>query len=261
MSSQIKTKAYWWKGTPNFGDQLTRLILHHFGIETEWSSLAEAEVVVTGSQLDFVPEDWSGIVAGAGFLKPKETKKQDPQQLSIMGVRGELTARRLRRANEDWVIGDPGLLASELVPADREQHEWGVIPHWSDTELVPKFSHLDALVINPRDDPDAVLAQIGSCRKIVSSSLHGIIVADSFGIPRQFEAFPSMAKWREGGKYKFEDHGSAVGVPVRFGELQTAPLNRVEAIQFQLFEMLSELPHVLATKTPTTPHLPPRSFR
>jgi hypothetical protein len=39
------------------------------------------------------------------------------------------------------------------------------------------------LVINPLAKPDLYLRQLVSCRSIASSSLHGMIFADAYGIP------------------------------------------------------------------------------
>lgn len=231
--------AYWWIGRPNFGDLLTPLLMAHF-CETEvvWALRESADMIMVGSLLDQMPSDWAGLVAGAGQLHAKFLV--DLPRATFLGVRGPLTAFSLGSRGKDLCIGDPGLLANELVQPTKE-HVLGIVPHWSDIELEfrPEFKSFDPLIIRPSGDPIEVLRQIGSCRKIVSSSLHGIIVADAFGIPRRTE----MAKIfvREGGDYKFRDHAAAVGVPFKVGVTQQAPRYLIQDRQHELYDMLIAL--------------------
>ena len=71
----------------------------------------------------------------------------------------------------------PGLLAPVLVPAVPKTIDVGVIPHWTDTEL---WQRERGVLIDVCGDPLDVITQIASCHQVVSSALHGIIVADAF---------------------------------------------------------------------------------
>jgi pyruvyltransferase len=171
--------SYWWKGRPNFGDELGPLLLKRFAdVDVDWAPVVSADLISVGSLLHLLPQDWSGIVAGSGTLFENTPRRFNNAQ--VLGVRGPLTARGMRNAGT-LAIGDPGLLANELVVAHKE-HDLGLVPHWSDTDLEhrPEFKKYKPLIIRPDGDPKWVLRQIGSCRKIVSSSLHGIIVADGW---------------------------------------------------------------------------------
>lgn len=245
-------KCYWWRNgsTKNFGDELSQLILSHFAqVDVERSNPATAEIVSTGSVLDVLPPKWSGIVAGSGQLHSRT--RSDLTNARVFGLRGEFTAKFTKLSDNDrtnLVIGDPGLLASELVTVERFRHELGVVPHWSDNDLYHRelaqsrrYHYAEPILINPMNDPATVIAQIGSCKKIVASSLHGIIVADSFGIPRRTEQFAKMSSPYEGGAFKFADYASSIRQPIEFGKLQTAPIARIAAMQSELFEMFCEV--------------------
>ncbi len=166
-------------------------------------------------------------------------------------MRGYLTLERLTGIpqNSYTTIGDPGLLASELYPAEhRGKYEVGVLPHWSDytlyqneLERAEAAGEPDPILIAPSWPTSKVIKLIGSCRHIVSSSLHGIIVADSFALPRRAERFPNIDKPYEGGDFKFHDYSSALKIPFVFGEYQTAPIEQVYSIQYRLFEMFQML--------------------
>ena len=228
--------GFWWVGRPNFGDLLTPLLLAHFGnVEIGWAPAADADLVCVGSVLEHMPPDWPGIVAGSG--KMYEKSDFSLPNATILGVRGPLTAKNFRG---NFVLGDPALLADELVSVDKE-YNLGIVPHWSDTELEfrPEFKKYKPHIIRPAGDPLEVLREIGSCRKIVSSSLHGIIVADAFGIPRRVEMTKVFEK--EGGDFKFRDHNLAVGVPHTVGLTQEAPRYRVQDRQQELYDMLIDV--------------------
>jgi pyruvyltransferase len=231
--------AFFWQGRPNFGDLLTPLLLAHFAnTEVMWAPAADADLVCVGSILEALPPGWDGIVAGAGKLK--ESSNINLTMATVLGVRGPLTAGSVKGIGKDYVLGDPGLLANELAHVDKE-HDLGLVPHWSDGELEtrPEFLKYNPRIIRPSTDPIEVIQEIGRCRKIVASSLHGIIVADAFGIPRRVE----MAKIfeREGGSWKFRDHDGAVGVKFQVGVTQEAPRYIVDDRQSELFDMLKSV--------------------
>jgi pyruvyltransferase len=130
-----------------------------------------------------------------------------------------------------------------LVTVKRRTHNLGILPHWSDDVLAtdPRFAKYHPLVIDPGGDPLDVVRAIGSCHKIVTSSLHGAVVADSFGIPRRIEVAPTFAKGNEGGMFKFRDYNASVGVPHRVGVTQRAEKQNVETIQHILFDLYDSL--------------------
>ncbi len=247
-------KCYWWKNGPttNFGDELSYLLLSHFSniqVERADPTTSDIEIVSTGSVLDILPTRWTGIVAGSGQLHA--STRRDLSAARVFGLRGEFSARFSKLSKTDranLVVGDPGLLASELAPVESLKYELGIVPHWSDTELFPKelaasrrYRYAEPILIDPTGDPKSVITKIGSCKKVVASSLHGLIVADSFGIPRRAECFPRMSSPYEGGKFKFADYASSIRQPIQFGTLQTAPTDRIFTLQTELFEMFNEI--------------------
>ncbi len=206
-------KAYWWREVPNFGDSFTPLLLEHFAYKkAEWAPISHASIIVIGSVLEHIPPLWDGYILGAGRLiensRTNVIQMKTGISAKILALRGPLTARGIPG---NYALGDPGILANELVGIQEKHWTHGILPHWSDNELVPRFKALIApeyrvLVINPKDDPLTVLHQIGSCHKLVTSSLHGMIAADAFGIPRRVEICKQMAK--EGGDFKFRDYSA-----------------------------------------------------
>ncbi len=236
----LKTRsAYWWKGRPNFGDALTPLLLERFSrVRAVWSEPQDAEILSVGSILESLKlyPDWDGVVLGSGKLY--DTYKPTLQRASVMALRGPLTAEI-----PGVVLGDPGILSDELVTVSKRTFDLGIVPHWSDNDLEKRREFRGVwktVVIDPEGDPLDVIQQIGSCKKIVSSSLHGVIVADAFGIPRRTEVAPRLLN-NEGGTFKFLDWAASIGVPFSIGETQAASRHRVESMQHQLFDTFEEL--------------------
>jgi len=234
--------VYGWRRPPlhNFGDELNNWILARLGVECTWAPPAQADLVLVGSVLEHLPPGWTGTVCGAGKLR--ENSEVDLSAANVIALRGRLSAARVRGVPTSVVLGDPGLLASKWVPQTVAKYDLGVIPHWSDQKLAQRFPY--GHIIDVRRPPGEVITEIASCKRVVSSSLHGLVVADSFGIPRRAELFPSADK--EGGDFKYRDYASIYDTDPSFGEFWRAPYARVEEVREQLRA-------ALATATGTTP--------
>jgi pyruvyltransferase len=223
-------KAYFWTGHRNFGDLLTPLLMSQLaGIEVSWSPPADAELIAVGSIANHIPRGWSGIVYGAG--KPRQNEKIDLSKATVLALRGALTAAG-SGAKGDYVLGDPGLLVSLLPDITvSDTIPLGVVPHWEDRNLV---DHFPGHPIDVQGDPLEVIRQIAACKRIVSSSLHGIIVADAFGKERRWERSTRQKP------FKFADHGTVVDrfLPSQWGRANPV---KVKAAQKALMAALSRL--------------------
>lgn len=242
-------KTFYWAKKQNFGDLLGSLVLKKFTkLDSTWANPADAQLVIIGSVLDQLPPDWSGIVAGAGKLHEK-TKLILPNA-KILAVRGPLTAKGLKG---DFVSADPALLADELVGPVDKIYDLGLVPHWTDRTLEHevKFLKYNPKIIRVNADPLQVIREIGQCRKIVSSSLHGIILADAFDIPRRIEISPRMLTHahQEGGLFKWQDYQASLGKKLKIGVTEWLDHNIILERQYELFDMLEELKEILVNET------------
>lgn len=238
-------KAYYWNKKANFGDSLTYLLLKKFAhLESKWSSPEDAELVMVGSVLDQLPKGWTGVVAGAGKLHEKT--QLDLSKAEVLAVRGPLSAKGLKG---DIVLADPGLLADELVPNQDKIYNLGIVPHWTDKTLEhdSRFKKFDPKIIRVSDDPIEVIRQIGQCKKIVSSSLHGIILADAFGIPRRIEISPRAISHahQEGGLFKWRDYSLSLGLELEIGKTIEVDKYKIVDKQFELFDVMEEVRKLL----------------
>lgn len=231
---QKSIKLYYAK-LANMGDLLNDLVIRRcFGCEVERCSFLDGQMSAIGSHLAMytyhgtilmkVQQLINGIrsprvfVWGTGFINYDDCKGRFfKREMEFCAVRGELTRQNLERMTGkrlDIPTGDAGILADMLLDEVPEKlYDLGVIPHICDLKdlaveaLAQKYEN--AVIINVKDDPIAVVRQIAQCRHVLSSSLHGLIVADSFHVPNMHIVFDERLK---GDGYKFDDYYSAYHV-------------------------------------------------
>lgn len=119
-------------------------------------------------------------------------------------------------------LGDPALLAPLLFKENfGKKYSLGIVPHWSMysdqvfRDLSKKYPN--SIIINVLDDPLIVLRQIAQCECVVSTSLHGLIVADAFGVPNQWIYTRSLGH----SDFKFLDYYSAFDISKEAIDLNT----------------------------------------
>lgn len=192
----------------NFGDQLTPVLLRHFGVPVTWARPPRCDLICVGSVLSKVPNGWTGTVLGTGFILP--SMRKDLSHARVLGVRGELTRRRARLPR-GTVLGDPGILVGDLLDdLTPSEGSPAILPHYVDHDMARRHPGLP--VINIRGEPREVIRQIASASVLYTSSLHGLIAADALGVPHVLELSRTI-----GGLFKFLDYASAFGEVIRPG--------------------------------------------
>lgn len=226
-------RIYYWRGHPNFGDRLNWSILKFLGADFGYSQPDQANLVLVGSILEHLPPDWRGTVLGAGKLH--EGSFVDLSKARVLALRGPLTLAGVRLAEHHRpVLGDPVLLITDWIRQWGAKYDLGVVPHWSDADLPRRYPY--GHYIDVRWHPERVVQEISKCKRIISSSLHGLMVADAYGIPRQAELFALASK--EGGDFKFRDYAALYNSDPNFGRMWKAPYQVVEHIKCELRRVL-----------------------
>ncbi len=218
--------VYWASSRRNFGDVLTPLLLERlFGLPARHVSYRQAEMIAIGSLLQKYTvsrANWLRRlqesrrpplrVWSTGFIEPVAPGRVLPRRVVVSALRGKRSRAELERLTGgifDVPLGDGGLLAPHLLekrPAVR--HTFGLVPHYrdaADPAVRELAARLDAAVIDVLAEPLETLERIASCRFILSSSLHGLVAADAFGIPNRRIVFGSGII---GGDFKFDDYYS-----------------------------------------------------
>jgi hypothetical protein len=208
-------------GIRNFGDELSPLFVEMASNRRiELSTVANCEIISLGSILEGVSKklyqrklklNFNSIhVWGTGLIGSKDIKRKIiTNNFNVHAVRGIKTQEKI--GARTTVFGDPGLLAKHLIPTQRKKIKILIMPHISHRNLV-EITELHnkikgSVIADLSQDPIDILKLISSADLVLSSSLHGLICADSFGVPNiRLDVGPAL----KGGDFKFDDYYSSI---------------------------------------------------
>ncbi|WP_051378919.1 polysaccharide pyruvyl transferase family protein [Derxia gummosa] len=208
--------ALYWMETPwpgNVGDILNAWLIEKLsGIPPRHVPAAKGLLAV-GSVVRLAgPES---VVWGAGT--PRMTDRLDPRA-RWLAVRGPLTRRLLLASGGDCpeIYGDPAWFAPMLYrPAPRApRHKLGLVCHYDNAgEIVAGEGVKTISVLRAGyEGIEAFIDELHDCEAIVSSSLHGLILAQAYGIPARWVEVTDSAKGLPGDGCKFRDYFMTVGL-------------------------------------------------
>lgn len=207
-------------GKVNFGDDLNVPLVEHLSgmkvrlFNTLLCKRRKENLLAIGSIIENFSNEES-VIWGSGAMYGDRPLQHKPKK--VCAVRGKLTREYLLSQGVDCpeVYGDPALLFPTFyTPTLGKKYNLGVIPHYHDFDLphVKAFreNHPEILFIQLQNyiSWQDIINRICSCERIVSSSLHGMILSDAYGIPNvRMTCSDSI----EGGDFKYKDYMSGVG--------------------------------------------------
>lgn len=168
--------------------------------------------LVIGSTIDMLcrpnTEVWgAGIIDGSKPLRVKPRK--------VYAVRGPLTREKLLEEGVECpeIYGDPALLTPLYYqPNKQKRYKYGIISHVSNQATVANLclnekcvsECTDVKIINLGQYTHwhDIIDQVCECELILSSSLHGLIIAEAYHVPNVWIEF---GKPLIGGHFKFHD--------------------------------------------------------
>lgn len=214
--------VYWRPGDGvNFGDELSRTIVELMLARKGTTVFDEVPVtrrmLAIGSVIHYASDD--SVIWGSGVNGSVVEAAHTYKTLDVRSVRGPLTAKFLSKRGifVPEIYGDPGLLIKALTGSrfgTRKTGKTGIVPHMSDLhrpEVTRLHNASGEFIIDPYRSWNVVVDEIASCDFIISSSLHGLVVADAFGIPAIYVRLGD----REG-LLKYEDYYAGTGRSLRF---------------------------------------------
>ncbi|WP_431135835.1 polysaccharide pyruvyl transferase family protein [Psychroserpens mesophilus] len=187
----------------NFGDLFSSDLLNFLGYKLVYvDDYKKSSMSLTGSILQMYHQDFSGFVMGSGFIHERFNRSGSNWKVKI--IRGPLSKAQCGYT-EKCLFGDPGILASVVFPKRvNKKYRLGILPHCVDYEDVKKLNFEGQVkIISARQSAKDVALEIQECDYIASSSLHGLIFADSYGIPNIHIRFGDKLI---GGNHKFKDY-------------------------------------------------------
>lgn len=188
---------YYWQqpNFVNFGDYISLKIVERVvggpvRLYKKKTGVTERRLLAVGSLLFCAKDD--DVIWGTG-TNGKRASKQDYtfKRLDVRAVRGPLTREFLMKnygIDCPEIYGDPALLMPYLFPEFKKKpnpkYDYIIIPHYTEKKLFPKEVYRN--VVYPTDPWDTIVSKILDSKFVISGSLHGIIVAEAFGIPAKY---------------------------------------------------------------------------
>ena len=215
---------FWKEGNfTNFGDYLAlkiveRIVGKPLRFYNKKNLKQDRKLLALGSIFYFANEN--DVVWGAG-INGKRLDKKDYSftDLEIKAVRGPLTKKYLKDNFEiecPEIYGDPALLVPYLFPefkkSETPSRDYVIIAHYLEIKHFKRSE--DDHIVYSTDPWNQVIEAILDSKFVISGSLHGLIIAEAYGIParalRISDAEPV---------FKYHDYYSGTGRP----EFQFAP--------------------------------------
>lgn len=157
------------------------------------------------------------IIWGTGFMTYMDL--QNFKFKKICSVRGPLTRLLLKSyyINCPDIYGDPALLMPLFYkPSIKKKYTMGIIPHYSQFKVCKKMdiNNINYKIINiaEENNEEKFIDDILSCNIILSSSLHGIIVAHAYNIPTVWISINNNVP--SGNLFKYFDYFLSVGLTI-----------------------------------------------
>jgi pyruvyltransferase len=196
LTEDGKVPVHWWTHAKNFGDLLSpwlvRKITHR---DVAYVDCHQINYTTIGSILGHATDN--SILWGTGAFgteKPRRKNQTEFKRFSpnanYTAVRGPLTRNILETKGIKCprVYGDPALLTPRYFTPhsvrDEEKYTLGIILRWSEkSKQKEEFDPRVKVIYLDTDQIEETIQDICSCHNILTTSLHGLIMADAYGIP------------------------------------------------------------------------------
>lgn len=203
-----------------------------------WNLFRHEDVLSIGSIITWMTTQ-NSIIWGSGIVYPDRELSAKPKR--VLAVRGPLSRQYLLNRGIECpeIYGDPALLFPRYYnPNSKKTYRLGIIPHFRDkkNKLVERFAQetsikiIDVENIHPWHQ---FIDDICSCDYIASSSLHGIIISDAYGIPNIWVEFSGG----ESKRFAFQDYYQSVGrsgqVPLIIQDNKTSIEEIIDSIEWE----------------------------
>lgn len=218
LAQEIGLPLYYWQAASyvNFGDFLSfklveRMVGGHLeavckknGLEGRKKMLAIGSVMTMAREMD--------VIWGSGVkCDTLDPARYQFTHLDIRAVRGPKTRRYLQETLGvacPEVYGDPALLLPYFFPEFKKKrdptYDYIVIPHYSELADFVGTSN----VVSSIEPWDYVIDKILDSKLVIATSLHGIIVAEAFGIPARLLRVSDNQPL-----FKYQDYYEGTGRP------------------------------------------------
>ena len=196
-------------GSRNFGDHLSSIVVsamlarRHLSLEDQ--VVRRTRLLAIGSVMHFAKN--GDTVWGSGVNGKMPLDLLTARDLDFRSVRGPKSAALLRERGHivPDIFGDPALLVPKLFGqrfAPNPKQDWIFVPNLHDIAGVTD----DIPFVSPLLGWNHCISRILEAKFVVASSLHGIIIAEAFGIPARFVRLSETES-----PFKYDDYAQGTG--------------------------------------------------
>lgn len=236
-------KLFWYSTTrlenmpkENFGDLLSKYLVEKISKKrVKWVSpkayrflfFLKKNYLVIGSILSHSTK--KSIVWGSGIIKSNE----NVNAREFLAIRGPKTRERLLqlgKLNVPEIYGDPAILTPEFYkPIIENKYKVGVICHYVDFEEISlNVKDENIKVINLlTNNVESKIDEILSCKYLISSSLHGVIIGHAYNKPSLWVKFSEKLY---GDDIKFYDYFKSVSLEINNPTLIKGEMNELSLL-------------------------------
>jgi pyruvyltransferase len=223
--SDKRLRLFWWneikimhKKKENYGDMMGKYLVEKIsGKSVDWvfpkhfsfKNYFQPIYVTIGSILTHVNEHC--VVWGSGII----SKEYSIKKAKFLAVRGPQSRQYLLNQGYEVpdIYGDPALLLPDYyAPVIEKKYKFGIVPHYTDYKKIMQEyqDQKEVLIIDlMTNDVEEVTNLFLQCGRIISSSLHGIIVSHAYQIPAVWVKFSDKLF---GDGIKFQDYFESVEI-------------------------------------------------
>ena len=212
-------KFWFADGIPNFGDFVTPWLASYFTnrpiLNVRNIPSSEGAILGVGSIVQAFGENhkkikvWgSGIISADNHLATA-TKLKKTRLDHVYACRGELTKKFFNDYDfsHSNILGDPALLFGKLYEPKKnkiKKYKYAIIPHYIHFKIFEEMKIKDCIIVDVRNELTSVIDQIANSEKVISTSMHGLIIAQSYNIP-WLHLYINNGRLLMGEEFKFED--------------------------------------------------------
>lgn len=216
--------AFWWDIRSNFGDVIGPWLISAYTgrkvVNARFMKNPGRTLVSVGSVIQMIKRPGADIW-GSGLIREINDKhRMDLERLQgvrVHAVRGRQTRDQLV-SQLGWevpeVYGDPALLLPRVYRPDSDEpakSQISFVPHYAHRKWLGSLNTHAASVIDVRDDLTTVVTKIAASRACISTSLHGLIIAQAYGVPWVW--LNVIDETLAGARFKFDDYFSTLETP------------------------------------------------
>ncbi len=181
-----KVNIHYWQDEVNLGDAISPVVVQNVAkwkkIDLDKPIAETKHLYAIGSILTAGCQDCT--VWGSGLLNTTRLSRLARRKLDIRAVRGPLTRVILMEHgfSVPEVYGDPAILMPLVYnPVVEKKYKVSVVPHMEEQNAYRDCGY--HLIDIRTDDYEFFIDEIKASELVISSSLHGIVLAEAYGVP------------------------------------------------------------------------------